>query len=48
MFDAIQQTTTGGRIVLAYGRDANDVAFITQVGNLQMISMNVKVEEIFD
>lgn len=47
-FDAIQKTTTGGRIVLAYGRDANDVAFITQFGNLQMLSMNVKVEEIFD
>jgi transglutaminase-like putative cysteine protease len=47
-FDAIQKTTTGGRIVLAYGRDANDVAFITQFGNMQMLSMNVQVEEIFD
>ncbi len=47
-FDAIQSSTTGGRIVLAYGRDANDVAFITQFGNLTMLSMNVKVEEILD
>ena len=46
-FDAIQPVTTGGRIVLAYGRDANDVAFITQFGNLEMLSMNVIVEEIF-
>ena len=47
-FDAIQEYTTGGRIVLAYGRDASDVAFITQFGNLEMLSMNVKVEEIDD
>ena len=47
-FDAIQKSTTGGRIVLAYGRDANDVAFITQFGNLNLLSMNVIVKEIFD
>jgi transglutaminase-like putative cysteine protease len=47
-FDAIQKTTTGGRIVLAYGRDANDVAFITQFGNLTMLSMDVQVEEIME
>lgn len=43
-FDAVQETTTGGRIVLAYGRDATDVAFITQFGNSVLISMDVKVE----
>lgn len=47
-FDAIQKTTTGGRIVLAYGRDANDVAFITQFGDVKMLSMNIRVEEIFE
>ena len=47
-FDAIQKITTGGRIVLAYGRDANDVAFITQFGNVNLISMNVRVEEVFE
>lgn len=47
-FDAIQKTTTGGRIVLAYGRDANDVAFITQFGNVNLLSMNVTVEEVFE
>ncbi len=47
-FDAIQKSTTGGRIVLAYGRDANDVAFITQFGNVNLLSMNVMVEEVFD
>ena len=46
IFDAIQEKTTGGRIVLAHGRDANDVAFITQFGNLNLISMNVMVEEV--
>lgn len=46
IFDAIQKSTLGGRIVLAYGRDANDVAFITQFGNLDLLSMNVKVEEV--
>ena len=45
-FDAIQEKTTGGRIVLAYGRDANDVAFITQFGNVNLLSMNVIVEEV--
>jgi transglutaminase-like putative cysteine protease len=45
-FDAIQERTTGGRIILAHGRDASDVAFITQFGDLNLVSMNVKVEEI--
>jgi transglutaminase-like putative cysteine protease len=46
-FDAVQEETSGGRIVMAYGRDASDVAFLTQFGDLKMLSMNVKVEEIF-
>jgi transglutaminase-like putative cysteine protease len=45
-FDAVQERTSGGRIVMAYGRDASDVAFLTQFGDLKMLSMNVKVEEI--
>lgn len=44
-FDAVQEHTTGGRIVLAYGRDATDVAFITQFGSSVLLSMDVKVEE---
>ena len=47
-FDAIQKSTTGGRIVLAYGRDANDVAFLTQFGDLTLLSMNVWIEEVVE
>lgn len=45
-FDAVQEKTLGGRIVLAYGRDANDVAFITQFGNPLLKEMRVIVEEV--
>ena len=34
-FDATQDTPRGGRIVVAYGRDAADVAFITNYGELK-------------
>ena len=46
IFDAVQAETMGGRIILAKGRDANDVAFITQFGILTMLSMEVRVFEI--
>jgi transglutaminase-like putative cysteine protease len=48
IFDAVQEKTTGGRIVLAYGRDANDVAFITQFGNPELIEMEVSVKEMIE
>ena len=45
-FDAVQERTTGGRIVIAYGRDATDVALITQFGASQLVDMRVWVEEV--
>ena len=45
IFDATQQFMTGGRVVLAYGRDAADVATATFFGNLQLTNMNVYVEK---
>ena len=43
-FDATQAEPKGGRVVLAYGRDAADVAFISNYGPLQTIAMQVWVE----
>ncbi len=45
-FDASQAKTTGGRAILAYGRDAADVATATYFGNMQLINMYVYVEEV--
>ncbi|MDX1939514.1 MAG: transglutaminase family protein [Saprospiraceae bacterium] len=45
-FDAVQEKTTGGRIVLGYGRDAIDVASIMQFGNAHLEMMHVWVEEV--
>ncbi len=44
-FDATQAQPRGGRIVLAYGRDATDVAFISDYGPapLQLLDMQVQV-----
>jgi transglutaminase-like putative cysteine protease len=44
-FDATQDAPRGGRIVLAYGHDATDVAFISDYGAqpLQMDDMRVEV-----
>ena len=44
-FDATQDTPRGGRIVLAYGHDAADVAFMSDYGAqpLQMDEMRVEV-----
>lgn len=43
-FDATQPHATGGRVVLAYGRDAADVAFISNYGALTTVAMKVWVE----
>jgi transglutaminase-like putative cysteine protease len=45
-FDATQQYTTGGRVVLAYGRDAADVATATYFGDMKLKNMYVYVEEL--
>jgi transglutaminase-like putative cysteine protease len=42
-FDATQTTLRGGRIVIAYGRDAADVAFTTQFGPAILKDMRVWV-----
>jgi len=44
-FDPTQRAPRGGRVVLAYGRDAADVAFISNYGSLQTVAMRVWVEE---
>lgn len=44
-FDATQHDLQGGRIAIAYGRDAADVAIATQFGNpVPLVSMLVNVE----
>ncbi|MEO7335360.1 MAG: transglutaminase family protein [Caldimonas sp.] len=40
-FDATQAQPRGGRVVLAYGRDAADVAFISNYGPLETVGMHV-------
>jgi transglutaminase-like putative cysteine protease len=49
-FDATQDAPRGGRIVLAYGRDAADVAFLSDYGAqpLQVTYMQVDVVEVMD
>jgi transglutaminase-like putative cysteine protease len=47
-FDATQTETTGGRVVLAYGRDAADVATATYFGNMNLQNMFVAVEKVED
>ena len=49
-FDATQDAPRGGRIVLAYGRDAADVAFMSDYGAqpLQVTNMQVAVVELVD
>ena len=42
-FDATQTQPKGNRITVAYGRDAADVAFITQFGPMTMTTMEVWV-----
>ncbi len=45
-FDATQDVPKGNRIVIAYGRDASDVAFATQFGNMELLNMQVTVEAV--
>lgn len=42
-FDATQEQPRGNRIAVAYGRDAADVALITQFGPLSLHDIKVKV-----
>jgi transglutaminase-like putative cysteine protease len=44
-FDATQDAPRGGRIVVAYGRDAADVAFLSNYAGLSTESVIVRVEE---
>ena len=44
VFDATEEHTTGYRIAIAYGRDAVDVALVTQFGPLQLERLTVKVD----
>ena len=43
-FDATQAAPRGGRVALAYGRDAADVAFISNYAPLETVAMQVWVE----
>ena len=43
-FDATQDAPRGGRIVVAYGRDAADVAFLSNYGELTTEQLKVRVE----
>jgi transglutaminase-like putative cysteine protease len=43
-FDAVQEKTEGYRIEIAHGRDAADVAMVTQYGNATLQSLHVAVE----
>jgi transglutaminase-like putative cysteine protease len=42
-FDATENVSRGNRIVVAYGRDAADVALATMFGSFKMTSMKVTV-----
>lgn len=44
VFDATQPVVTGGRVILAYGRDAADVATATYFGDVRLENMNVFVD----
>jgi len=45
-FDATQAEPRGGRVAIAYGRDAADVALITEFGPLETKDMLVRVERV--
>lgn len=40
-FDPSEETLRGGRVVIAHGRDAADVAFVTDYGAMRLTSMQV-------
>jgi transglutaminase-like putative cysteine protease len=42
-FDATQAEPRGGRVVVAHGRDAADVAFLSDYGTLEVTEMEVSV-----
>jgi len=42
-FDATQEEPRGGRVVVAHGRDAADVAFLSNYGPLEITQMDVEV-----
>lgn len=42
-FDATQPEPKGGRVVLAYGRDAADVAFLSSYGSMEIEDMAIEV-----
>jgi transglutaminase-like putative cysteine protease len=44
-FDATQETPRGGRIAVAYGRDAADVALFTEYGPIELKKMRVAVTD---
>jgi transglutaminase-like putative cysteine protease len=47
-FDTTQSSMQGGRIVVAYGRDAADVAIYTQFGEpVELLNMEVTLDRIF-
>jgi transglutaminase-like putative cysteine protease len=45
--DATEPELRGGRLVLAYGRDAADVAFVTDYGSLKLRTMQVTTQASF-
>ena len=45
-FDATQKEPRGGRVVIAYGRDAADVALITELGAVKTDHVRVWVERV--
>lgn len=45
-FDATQSEPRGGRIAVAYGRDAADVALFTEFEETKVLAMNVWVERV--
>jgi transglutaminase-like putative cysteine protease len=42
-FDATQDQPRGGRIVIAYGRDAADVAFLSNYEDMEVVEMQISV-----
>jgi len=42
-FDATQDAPRGGRVIVARGRDAADVAFLSEYGELEVTQMDVSV-----
>jgi len=45
-YDPTQQEPMGGRVVLGYGRDAADVAFLTSYGEVNTTEMSIRVDQL--